>query len=387
MQNGNAPHTSFLKRVLLALSAVGVLIVVYPTRARPELSVETLWASVPARDTTEAEAAALIAVDFDDGFAYLTSAGRIVHRGRTAYRVALSLDGFVNYSRTPAQLVVQYPNGDFRSTLPVAGYPVFVADRLFVLSDGGGTLSEWDLDGELLWRMDLPAPLLSLDSSSRYLALGPIAGGPIVSHREHDRVDLRLPAHGERSVVYRIVLSEDPDRLAILSGTASSLGGENAAAGSLELLLTIYELSAGRAVPVVRRAIGGPGHDEAFVTLLDDGRALYGLTEPEPMIVGLGPDGTTPEYVLALRYPARAAIEPGELALHAVLSKGGLPDPSRGFLHPAELTYVDRRGRVAVRAAWAADATSISQHRWDGHVPLTAIRIDDRVLALRMEVR
>ncbi len=395
MQNGNPPRLRFLRRILVALLAVAVVIVAYPTRSRTELTVQALWASVPARDPTEARTAsdALIPIDLDDEFAYLTAAGRVVYRGRTAYRVALSPAGFVNYSRTPSQLVVQYPDGDYRSTLPIAGYPMFVASRLFVVSDGGGTLSEWDPDGELLWRRELPAPLLSLDSSSRYLALGPIVGGPMVFDGDRGHVELLLPQHAERSVVYRVVLGETPDRLAILSGSASSFDAADgtddadADADSIDLDFTLFELSAGTAVPLARRTITGAANVATFVRLFDDGRALYALRDPEPTVVGLGPEGGAFEYSLALRHPAREAIEPDQLPLHGILSTGESSDPARGFMRPAELTLVDRGGRVAARAAWAADATSISQHRWDGHVALTTIRIDDRVLTLRFEVR
>ncbi len=352
------------------------------------MTVRALWASVPAEDpvldATGSEA--LIPVVLDGGFAYLTPEGSIAYRGRTAYGVALCDAAFVNHSRTPSQLVLQHPDGAYRSTVPVAGYPVFAGGRLLVIADAGGAVSEWTLEGDRIWRMELPAPLLSLDASSDHLVLGPLAGGPIVIDQSGARVDLGSPGAQKHPVVYRVALGGTPDRLAILSGTAPAADDRTPDTDTGGLVLSLYDLASGRADLLARRAISGAANADALVALFSDHRLLYGRDYPDPVVVGLEPDGSL-EYELSLPYPARAAVELSGLPLYAVLSSGALPDPARGFLPPASLVVADRAGRVAASARWAAASVTIAHHEWIDHAGLMTIRLDDRVLAVRMEVR
>ncbi len=371
------------KYILPGLFVAIVFVVAYPQRTRPELTVTALWATSSERDPVDGDAHAegLIPVDFGDGFAYLAHDGRLTYRGRTAAHVALSPAAFVNASRADAPLVVQGADGEFRSSIPAAGYPIFAGDRLFVIADGGGSISEWSIDGDELWRADIAAPLISVDARGDYLALGLGAGGPRIVRRDGTLVEVPPGVTDEEPVIYRVAVSDAPPRLAVVSGAGSSFAGGEPEANTVPLDLSVYDLESGSAVRVFHRRIRSPVDAPPLLRLLSDGRLVVSSSSDRPAIVALDPAGTG-EHLIPLRFPGRDVTELVGLPLYAVLSVSSTVDPSRGFGFPAELILLGRDGAVSARTSWAGGATAISQHGSS-----LTIQVDDRVLAMKLGVR
>ena len=372
------------KYILPAVFVVAVFLVAYPQRTRPELVVEPVWATSAERATVDGEqdeeGRGLIPVAFGDGFAYLTRDGRVAYRGRTAAHVALSPDAFVNYSRTSAQLVVQHVNGEFRASIPITGYPVFIGDRLFVVGDGGGTISEWSIDGDELWRIDIAAPLVSIGASSGYLGLGLGGGGPRIVLPDGTLTELSPAEAGEAPIVHSIGVSDAPARLAVVAGTESSDRGD-AAGDTVPLDLSVYDLESSTAERIVHRRIRASFDAPPLLHLLSDGRLVVSSASDGPAIVTFDPVGSD-EHLIPLQFPGRYVSEIDGLPLEAVLSVSPIADPSQGFAFPAELVLVARGGRVPARTSWAAGTTAIARHG-----SMLTIQVDDRVLAMRLGVR
>ncbi|MFW5742638.1 MAG: hypothetical protein ACOCW3_02175 [Spirochaetota bacterium] len=370
------------RRILFALLLVCIYILWHPEPTREELVVDAVWAIRPESaqvDGPDPVADAVFPIRVADSFAYVDANGRVVSTGRVAHDVALAADAFVNYGRLPGQLVVQSPAGEFLASVPLSGYPVFEHDRLFVLSSGGGTLSEWTRSGAERWRIELAAPLTAIAASAGPTGLGLAAGGPVVLDEAGEPIDLQRVSAAVEPTVYAVDVSDDPDRFAVIAGArAEAPDGQDA----LPATVTLYELAEGRGVPVVRRSIARTGGSAPVVRLFDAGQTLaYTTWSDAPEFVVLDVDSGD-ESRIELRHPAVDAVETGSPRLTAVLTVGARRDAARGFARTAELVLASPAGSVPVRAEWASDATAIAVH-----ADLLTVRVDDRVLGVRLGVR
>ncbi len=370
------------RRILFALLLVCLYVLWHPDPTREELLVEAAWAVRPDSATASGfddVSGAVLPIRVAEAFAYVDERGRVASTGRVAHDVALAADAFVNYGRLPAQLVVQDPAGEFTASLPLSGYPLFAHGRLFVVSAGGGRLSEWTRDGALLWNAELVAPLTAIAASPGMVGLGLVSGGPMVLDAAGDPIELQRPSVAVEPVVYAVAVSDDPDRFAVTSGAHAQAAEPDEA---LPATVTLYELDGDRGVPVVRRSIARTGAATPIVRLFDEGRTLaYTSRADLPRLVMLDV-GSGDDARVDLRYPAEDAVELDAHGLKAVLSVGTRRDPARGFARPAELALASSAGTVPVRTGWASDAAAL-----DVHGDLLTIRVDDRVLGVRLEVR
>ncbi|MFW6356402.1 MAG: hypothetical protein ACOC2Y_06745 [Spirochaetota bacterium] len=370
----------FPRRLLVALLLVCIYVVWHPDPTGTELTVRPAWAVSPASAELSVVdgGSARLPVVLDSVFGYLDADGRLVYRGRVAHRVALSSHSFINYSRTPAQLIVQDSSGEFRSSIPLAGYPVFVEGRLFVVSDGGGAVSEWSRDGRRLWGIELPSPLSAIDASPEYAALGLVAGGALVVGRNGERIEMQRPSAVAQPLVQSVALSGDPPRFAVIS--AQPRPRETHRAG-LAATVTVYDLTSGSGTPVVRRSIAADGAGDPLVALLNGGRTLaYSTAFDSPALVGLDIE-TGDEFRVPLAYPAADSAELGEPDLTALLATSRTRDPARAFARPSELVFVSDDGLVPIRISWAADATAM--RRFGSRI---VVRADDRLLGFGLGV-
>lgn len=370
------------RRVLFALLLVCIYILWHPEPTREELVVEPAWAVRPQFAEPrgfDGVDGALFPVRVDTTFAYVDRDGRVASTGRVAHAVALADDAFVNYTRLPAQLVVQSPAGEFLASLPLSGYPLFAGERLFIVSAGGGALSEWTLEGAERWRIELAGPLTAIAASPSHTGLGFAAGGPLVLDESGEPIELQRPSVAVEPVVYAVDVSEEPHRFAVTSGAPGREAGPDDAQPAT---VTLYELADGRGVPVVRKSIARTGEAAPLVRLFDGGRTLaYTTWVGQPQLVMLDV-ASGDDARVDLRYPAAAAVELASPELKAVLTTSMRRDPARGFARPAELAIASSSGSVPVRTAWASDASEVAVH---GDVVM--LRVDDRVLGVRVGVR
>lgn len=416
----------YARRTLLALLLIIIYMLWHPDPTRKELQVDALWAlhlpravaaaaaaddaatatgsdaagaqradsdgsGAPRADsdgvTTGSGSTGLLPVSTDDVFAYLDGRGHVAHHGRVAHRVALSRSGFINHGRTPGQLIVQAPDGSFRASIPIAGYPVFERDRIFVVSAAGGTLSEWTMDGERRWQMDLPAPLVALSAGSDRVGLGMLAGDPLLLDGTGALVELQRAAVARNPLALDVDLSDRVPRFA----TMTSAGRDQNIERSGAALVTLYDLSGDVAVPIVRRTIERSTAAPPVVRLLDGGEVLLysavgrqSETQPAPsghMAVALEVESGA-DSVIPLDYPLREVEELDSPVFRVALSVSPQRDPSRGFARPAALVLFSRGAAVPLRSRWAADLSDLAV--WDGVIVL---RLDDRILAWTPGVR
>jgi hypothetical protein len=365
------------RRFAAAGLGVFLYIVLFPVLARPELTVEPLWATNPASaPVSPAATAPYIPVEFERGFAYLGTDGQLAYRGRTAYGVSLSPEYFINYPRNPQQLVVQYSDGSFAESIPVSGYPFVRHGRIFLLAEEGGRLVEWR-DGAPALDIGLPAPLLDLDASDRLIAAAPAAGGVMLLDAGSDQpvpYEVARPTASGTEIIRAVSLAEDGSRLAVIASGESPSGGRQGT-------VTVYTVEAGRARPVVRRVVADSSVPRPLVQLSADGsRIIYHASDE---IVVLEPEtGTEYRVAVADRPVATVELRDGEAPGTLVLARSDTRDPARGFARSVRLLLLTEGGRVPLDVGWYAEDASLAAA--DG---LLVLRVDERYLGFEAVIR
>ena len=131
-----------LRRLLVLFALAIAYLLLFPVPTRRELVLDRHWATdAAAAQVIAGSRQAAIPFAFPSVFGYLSPTGDVVFRGGVSYGAAVSPEGFISYGRTPDQLVLQNPDGSYRSTVPLAGYPHFAGERLFVTGPGGSSVS------------------------------------------------------------------------------------------------------------------------------------------------------------------------------------------------------------------------------------------------------
>jgi hypothetical protein len=111
-------------------------------------------------------------------FGYVAGNGELVSLNRPLFRVALTRNGFVNYSRVGTTWFFQDPRGERKFSFSGTGYPLLSRDagRLFTVKSDLTGLSELDGNGGILWSRDFPCLMTSLSLEADRLLIGLLDG-------------------------------------------------------------------------------------------------------------------------------------------------------------------------------------------------------------------
>lgn len=151
-----------------------------------------------------------------DYFGYFTGDLDLTYCGNRDYRVTVSDTSFINYPKIPKILDVQKPDGEGRSIIEEAGYPVIFGDRIIVLTDS--SISLYDLNGNLFWKKEILSLITSLSASDGHVFLGYLDGScELISDTGNDEFIYR-PGGSRIESVYSVALSSDSQYLAVISG-------------------------------------------------------------------------------------------------------------------------------------------------------------------------
>ena len=117
-------------------------------------------------------------------FGYIGVDGNLLFADKIEYGISIGRQGFFNYSRIPGHLVFQNPDGRVSQTLETRSYPVFMNERLFLVSTNRAGLAEWDVNGNLMWEREFTSLITCMDSNEENLLIGLIDGRIIIIGRE-----------------------------------------------------------------------------------------------------------------------------------------------------------------------------------------------------------
>lgn len=166
---------------------------------------------------------ALVDFRIADRFGYVDWEGQLYYQGRVQHDVALSVQGFINFSsvQTEEQSLVFFgPGGKFIRSYQLTGYPLLSRDgsRLFILHNDGLGLKEVDATGTILWQLDFPAVITTLAISGGRLLLG-FSNGLLQLIDNTGAIVYEYKRQGSRiSIVMGCALAEEGKRIALVTG-------------------------------------------------------------------------------------------------------------------------------------------------------------------------
>ena len=221
------------RRWLIGVLAPLCYLIIFPRSTGRELVFETQWVADLGQDRPRADA--MSGVDdalffrIGDRFGYVGSDGRRFFEGNVLFDVALSHRGFINYSKIARNLVFRNPGGILVANLETIGYPVLGAEgkRVVVLSPDGGGLTEFTLQGELVWERQMGSLITCLDIQGDALGVGLLDGSfHLISETGADqfttdasaesRIPVTVGCAVSRTNSYAVVSGLDPQRLVII---------------------------------------------------------------------------------------------------------------------------------------------------------------------------
>jgi hypothetical protein len=222
----NRPFRVFL----LAVVTIILYFALFPYPAGKELVARPAWAVplpavIPAAPAGADAGKAAAPFQLGDVFGYVNDEGAFLSVDRTAFRVSLSQNGFVTYSRVGNTWFLQDPRGRRQYAFSGDGYPMLSADgsRLFTVKTDLSGLTELDRSGSPVWSRDFPSLMTGVSIGTDGLAIGLLSGEVDLVDRQGKLV-FSAPSQGSRiPAVMGVALSPDEALLATVGGVDPQL--------------------------------------------------------------------------------------------------------------------------------------------------------------------
>lgn len=157
-----------------------------------------------------------ISFTLGDHFGYFTEDMELSYLNLQDFRVAVSDQAFIKYSKVPSILDIQDSVGRGKAVIEKSGYPVIEKDRIVVLSESH--ISLYDLEGNLLWEKVILSYITSIAVSNGDVLVG-FLDGSCKLIGESGEVLLNYRPGGSRiESIYGVALSGDTRTIALISG-------------------------------------------------------------------------------------------------------------------------------------------------------------------------
>ena len=138
---------------------------------------------------------------------------------RANREVSLSPTNWAEYDALPRNIEVRNPlNQRVLQIENVRGYPLFLDNRIFIISNVQNSISEINSEGGILWSYDFASIITTIDAAAGLLLAGLLDGTVEVLNNEGQRVFSFVPGGSRRSIIYGCAISRDGSRIAIVSG-------------------------------------------------------------------------------------------------------------------------------------------------------------------------
>lgn len=200
------------------LGAVGILcyLIFLPREIGPALNLTPLAAYGYGEERLEGDTAIPFAGGSHVGF--LNSDGSPRHAERIRYGAAYSSWAILNYDSVSQNLVLTAPDGGLIMPIETRGYPLFIDQRLVVLSTDRLRIKEYSSEGELLWRRSFPSLVTTLSGGSERTVVGLLNGSFLFLDAQGDIIHRFAPEEGRIEVAYTALYDEDSSLYLLVSG-------------------------------------------------------------------------------------------------------------------------------------------------------------------------
>lgn len=210
-----------MRRTLgIALLFTIIYVLIFSLPLKKELVFKPRWVQDLTHPSKIAKSATSEAIGFRIGqvFGYATPQGAVEYLNTTPFNVAMTDKYFINFSSVSQDLVEKDRSGRITRTVASRGYPIFLANRFFIIDTDRRAISERDGQGETLWRRDFGSLVTSMAANASEVVVG-LMNGSIVVVGKRGRVSFRYAPGGSKiPIVYGCAISQNGDYLALVSG-------------------------------------------------------------------------------------------------------------------------------------------------------------------------
>lgn len=212
---------------LLAAAALGaaLYVMLFPRPVGKEHFLAPVWVQDLRTAAFSGKAASAENLDahwfrLRDRFGYVDLTGELHFKDRMLYDVALSDQGFINFTRIPENLVFRDSGGAFVYGIPSFGYPLLERSgaRLYTVNTDLNGIKAWSAEGDTLWQADFFSPLTSASLEGEECLLGLVDGKVMFFGAGGELLYEGADAGSRLSVVLATALRNDAGQLAWISG-------------------------------------------------------------------------------------------------------------------------------------------------------------------------
>jgi len=358
------------KRMRLIGGGTLVLLLLYlalfprPLGTELMVRVENSITLQDAAPSSQGSNAPLFPFQLNPHFGYINSEGALAFMDSVQGGVALTQDGFINYSTVSETHVYQDGYGRIERVIQASGYPVLRAGRVFVLGPGGARLSEWGETGGRMWEREFGSLITAFDASATTTVVGLLSGELVFLDEDGQEIQRYRGRRSRVPVVYGLDVEEAGSRVALVSGLDPQI-------------VTVLEHDGERFAPRFERELSSELREPVPVRFFESaGRLVLEQVDALEM-----------SSLLTLRYDGRDAAE-----LSLVGRLHGLVEPLESSVLMAlaedsqipdsfELLFWAGTDRVIARVPFSAEMAFLG----DGPGGSLVLGIDARILQLRLE--
>lgn len=109
-------------------------------------------------------------------FGYFTEDGKILSFQTFPFKATISQDLFATFSSNSQKHTIYKADGTEVCKIQSPGFPFVQDDRIYVFAPGGSTVSSFKDNGDLNWRYEAYAPIVSFRSSENAVVIGYVDG-------------------------------------------------------------------------------------------------------------------------------------------------------------------------------------------------------------------
>lgn len=249
----------------IALGCSLLFIIFFPKTYAPEPYFTGSWETAIRSNYDEVPEHKLQEiVPFRSGshFGYITSHGEIVYTEPIFYNVTFSEEYFINYAAVTENLLVKDISGKIIQAISTTGYPTVMNNRLFVIDKDRCGMSEWDIQGNIIWERRFSSIITAFDCNEEHVIVGFLNGEIMLLDRETKEVFRDIPTGSRIRVIYGLALAPGEEFFAVMMGIDPQR-------------LVIYRRGETGYRPHYSEIPGGNYRRETFIQFLDEKALFY----------------------------------------------------------------------------------------------------------------
>lgn len=186
-----------------------------------EISLEPGWSADMVSGSSGSfpvDSADFIPFKFSGHFGYYLPSGKIPYNDEILYDTAIDEKGFINFSSINKNLILRSPDGSVTGMVEAVGYPFFSATRRFIISNDETSLTEVDVNGNILWSYNFGSLITDISASGSFVAAGTLNSGLKVLDNGGNEVFGYKPDYSRVNVIYGTAVSGDDNSILLISG-------------------------------------------------------------------------------------------------------------------------------------------------------------------------